>query len=101
MNRLKVLYIMLIAGIFTMPACYAFLEGGSFNTHDMQSIQAQQFRYQQYNDFKEMQEQKLKYQRETEEVQQEKTPVIEKFIKRKTNSQFIEDNGMIRIQNLE
>lgn len=101
MNSLKILCISLAVVFFNMPAAYAFLEGGSFNTHDMQSIREQQFRYQEFNDYKDLQEQKIKHQREEQEVKHSQQPMMEKVLNRRTNSQFVEDEGQIKIRIIE
>ena len=60
--------------------------------HDMQYIKDQKFRYQEYNDFKEVQEEKDRYNKKNEPAQ----PLIQKIFNKK--SKFVEDNGEIKIQ---
>ncbi len=87
---------LIITGIMIFGAMPVFAiippDAAIIQVHDMQYIKDQKFRYQEYNDFKEVQEEKDRYNKKNEPAQ----PLIQKIFNKK--SKFVEDNGEIKIQ---
>ena len=87
---------LIITGIMIFGAMPVFAiippDAAIIQVHDMQYIKDQKFRYQEYNDFKEVQEEKDRYNKKNEPAQ----PSIQKIFNKK--SKFVEDNGEIKIQ---
>lgn len=72
--------------------------GGS-QIHDMKMIDDMKFRYQEYNDYKEIQEQKDAKNKEFELTE----PAMQRIYNQRPqqNVQFVEQNGQIKIQSIE
>ena len=72
---------------------------GGNQIHDMKMIDDMKFRYQEYNDYKDMQEQKDAKNKEFELTE----PAMKRIYNQqpKQNVQFVEQNGQIKIQSLE
>lgn len=87
---------LIIIGILVFGALPVFAiippDAAIIQVHDMQYIKDQKFRYQEYNDFKEVQEEKDRYNKQ----HAPEKPLIQKIFNKK--SKFIEDNGEIKIQ---
>ncbi len=69
---------------------------GAMQGHDMQSMQDQYFRMRELNDMKEVSEEKQRFEKENS-VQDSNQPIIQKMINN-TNSEFVEENGHIKIK---
>lgn len=69
---------------------------GGMQVHDMQLINQNRFRHTEYNDYKDMQEQKDAKNKEFEV----KEPAMKRIFERRQNTdiQFVEENGQIKIQ---
>lgn len=92
----------LILAFSTLPA-FAFepivpeiINLGTMQGHDMQSMEAQHFRMRELDDMKEVKEEKQRFEKENS-VQGAEQPIIQKMINN-TNSEFVEENGKIKIR---
>lgn len=96
---MKKLFILILA-FSTLPA-FAFepivpeiINLGTMQGHDMQSMEVQHFRMRELDDMKEVKDEKQRFEKETSVQGQ---PVIQKMINN-TNSEFVEENGKIKIK---
>lgn len=107
---MKRLFLILTAFVMTCSTGFAF-EGlpvnpgvnnaGAINARDMQMLRQQQFRRQEYDDFKSIKEVKDKHKKELEATSLPDKSLYEKVINRKTPSQFVEENGQIKIEHMD
>ncbi|CCY62924.1 unknown [Clostridium sp. CAG:967] len=90
---MRKLFIIAVLMLAALPA-FSIIppDAAIIQVHDMQYIKDQKFRYQEYNDFKEVQEEKDKY----NEKHTPTKPLIQKIFNKK--SKFVEDNGEIKIE---
>lgn len=90
---MKKLFIFTLLMLVSLPA-FSIVppDAAIIQVHDMQYIKDQKFRYREYNDFKEVQEEKDRYNKQHAPSQ----PLIQKIFNKK--SKFVEDNGEIKIQ---
>lgn len=67
--------------------------------HDMQMIKDMNFRYQEYNDYKDLKEQQAEKNKEFKLTE----PAMKRIYNRqpKQNVQFVEQNGQLKIQSVE
>lgn len=72
---------------------------GGNQIHDMKMIDDMKFRYQEYNDYKDIQEQKDAKNKKFELTE----PAMQRIYNQqpKQNVQFVEQNGQIKIQSIE
>lgn len=68
---------------------------GAMQGHDMQSMEDQYFRMRELNDMKSVQEEKQRFEKSTTSNAQ--PPIVRQMINN-TNSEFVEENGHIRIK---
>lgn len=92
---MKKILIVLITIFTGMPAMCDYFGMGSSNLNYLQTLQQQQFRMQEYNDFKDLQEQKQKHLKQDEEyVKRQQAPAVQT----RTDAKFVNDNGQIKIE---
>lgn len=91
-------FLTLILACSALPVCAAIMdvpEIGVMQGHDRQSIEDQYFRQHILSDVKEVKKQKEEFEKSTAPVQE--NPIVKQMINN-TNSQFIEENGKIKIR---
>lgn len=107
---MKKLFISIISIIVAAQTAYAFEalpvnpgvnSAGAINARDVQMLREQQFRRQEYDDFKSIKEVKEKHQKELESTTIPESSLFEKMINRKTPAQFVEKDGQIKIEHME
>ena len=93
---MKIYTLSLITMMLSVPAVFAMAppDAAVIHVHDMQMINQQRFRYEELNDYKEVSEEKARYQKKTTTEE----PLINKLFKKK---EFIEEDGQIKIKNTE
>ena len=90
MNKISVLFFSLL---IVLPANAMFAPDASMiQVHDMQMIQQQKFRMEEINDYKEVKEEKERFEKR---ITQPK-PVVQKFEPK--SSEFSNENGEIKIK---
>ncbi len=89
----KVLILFLLGMTFLPAQAYAPPIAPVINAHDMQMIREQQFRREEINDYKEVKEEKARF----EKRMKSETPTFEKRTFEKT-PELIDENGEIRIK---
>ena len=77
--------------LLSLPA-YSVPDAAIINVHDMDMIKQQKFRMEEYNDFKEMKEEKARYEKQHTSSQ----TLMQKIFNKK--SKFVEDGGEIKIK---
>lgn len=88
-------FLLLILCLLFSPSVLAFggrLDASTIQVHDMQMINQQKFRIEEYNDYKEMQEEKERYNREHTPAK----PLVNRLFNKQ--SDFVEENGEIKIK---
>ncbi len=87
-----------MGGIQTMGAMGA----GATQVHDLQMIKDMQFRHQEYNDFKDLKEQKEARLKKEQQEFNLTEPAMKRIYNQqpKQNVQFVEDGGHVRIQSV-
>lgn len=84
-------------GGFVNPGVF---DAGAINARNMQMLRDQEFRRQEYNDAKSIQEVKEQHRRELEADTIKERPLFHKIINN-GNSQFVQDEGKIKIENIQ
>lgn len=77
--------------LLSLPA-YSVPDAAIINVHDMDMIKQQKFRMEEYNDFKEMKEEKARHEKQNTSSQ----TLMQKIFNKK--SKFVEDDGEIKIK---
>ena len=99
---MKKLFITMILTCLTLPAFAEapiipeIINMGAMQGHDMQSMEDQYFRMRELNDMKEVSESKQQFEKEGS-VQNAHQPIVQQMINN-TNSEFVEENGKIKIR---
>jgi hypothetical protein len=92
MKKILIALVMLSAG---MPGTCGFGDPGFSNLHYLQTLQQQEFRMEEYNDFKDFEQQKQdRLKKDEEYVHGQQTPPAQT----NTEAKFINDNGQIKIE---
>lgn len=76
-------------------------DAGAINARDMELRRQQDFRRQEYNDFKSIQEVKDEHEKELNETVLPERTMFEKIINRKSPPKFIEKDGQIKIEHVD
>lgn len=84
-------YLLYFVILVSLPA-YSVPEAAIINVHDMDMIKQQKFRMEEYNDLKEMKEEKARYEKQHTSSQ----TLMQKIFNKK--SKFVEDGGEIKIK---
>ena len=84
-------------GGFVNPGVF---DAGAINARNMQMLRDQEFRRQEYNDAKSIQDVKNQHQRELEADTIPERPLFNKIINN-GSSQFVQDEGKIKIEHIE
>lgn len=81
---------------FIMSPAYSVVpDAAIIQVHDMQMINQQRFRYEELNDYNDVQTEKERYKKRTEPEQ----PFVQKIINKDSKkSKFVDDNGQIKIE---
>lgn len=76
-------------------------DAGAINARDMELKRQYDFRRQEYDDFKTLQEVKNKHEKDLDETVLPERTMFEKLLNRKAPAKFVEQDGQIKIEHIE
>ena len=95
MKKIIIPSIVILTG---MPGLCSYFDMGSSNVHYLQTLRQQRFRMEEFDDFKDFDQQKQEQLKNDEDyIKQQQSPAVQ-TAPTNTDAKLINDNGQIRIE---